>query len=121
MKTIKCHKCGAEIPKDSIICPNCKERCLSSRKNKTATILAFCCGFLGMHNLYLGYLDRSGLECGISALGILFIIWGLVQEYSVFWICGIVMIGLVMLTGMVEGILLIRKVINRDGQGKRLR
>jgi len=121
MKTVKCSNCGAEIPKNSIICPNCKQRCLSSRKNITATIFAFCLGFLGIHNFYLGFYDRAGLELGMTTLGVLFIILGLVKTFSVFWICGIIMIGLVFIAGVTEAVLLIKKVINRDGLGKRLR
>lgn len=118
MKVVKCNNCGAEMLKNTIICPNCKQRCLSDKKRKTAIVLAFCAGVLGAHNFYLGFYDRAGLEIGISALGVLFIILGLTQSFNFFWIMGIVVIGLVLLAGIIEGILIIRKTINRDHLGK---
>lgn len=121
MKTIKCENCGGEIYKNTIVCPHCKERCLSDKKSKTAIILAFCLGFSGIHNFYLNFFDRAGLEFGTTALGVLLVILGILQKYSFFLVFGIILISLVFIAGITEAVLMIKKVINRDKLGKRLR
>ncbi|MBQ8761834.1 MAG: TM2 domain-containing protein [Clostridia bacterium] len=120
MKTVKCQHCGQEIPENAIVCPNCSERCLSTKNKILAAIFAIILGPLGIHNFYLSYTTRGWIELGCSALGALLLLKGFVDASTALLVVGIVIMALVWVSAIVQGILYLTRTIGRDGKGKRL-
>ncbi len=120
MKTVNCPHCGQEIPDNAIVCPNCKERCLSNKNRIVAACLGFILGVLGIHNFYLSYTTRGWIELGCSALGALLLLKGYLDKSTALLVIGIVVIALVYVAAVVQGILFLTRTIGRDGKGKRL-
>lgn len=120
MKTIPCNECGKEIPKNFIVCPHCKTRCVSKRKLKTSIILAFSAGFLGTHNFYMGYYAKAITEAFVFALSLVFLIIGLVENLPVLIVCGIFIFASLLAYAIGEGIMLLKHRWSRDRYGKKL-
>lgn len=120
MKTTKCAECGTEIPQNYIVCPHCKARCRSTKKRKTAMIFAFCLGFVGVHNFYMGYFAKGILQASVFALGLIFLILGITTGALFLTTAGIVIMICDFLSGIVQGVFLHQKKWSRDKFGKKL-
>ena len=121
MKTVKCSECNEEIPINSIVCPKCNTRCLSTKSRITAIILSFCLGIFGAHNFYLGFINKGLVSLACTTLSIILIIAGIFNNQLVFWMIGLVLLIFVFIYAVFEGVLLIKKIIFRDAKGKRLK
>lgn len=120
MKNTKCNQCGAEIPQNYIVCPYCKGQCKSTKTRQTAVIFAFCLGFLGVHNFYLGFFGKGILEACMFALSLVFVIVGCITGTTFLIAFGVVLIICCFAYACAEGILLYKKKWSRDNFGKKL-
>lgn len=82
-----CKNCNAEIPEDSLLCPNCGqpangEPVVSStgsainisgkpKSKLVAGLLAFFIGTFGIHNFYLGYNKKGFIQLGLTAASLI--------------------------------------------------
>ncbi len=120
MKTTKCTECGAEIPLNYIVCPHCKGRCRSNRFRQKAMIFAFCLGFVGVHNFYMGFLGKGILEACVFTLSLVFLIVGLATNTVFLTAFGIVIMLCSFADAITEGVFLYTKKWSRDHFGKKL-
>jgi len=116
-----CLKCGVIIHKTStsiIANPNAKSRII-------AGILALFCGPLGIHNFYLGYHNKAGIQLGLMIFGIIsfiinsFIINALSTTIPIAIIGFFIVLGVRIWT-FIEAIMLFVGTIKIDGKGNEL-
>jgi len=104
-----CIKCGTKLIEDNNFCSNCgfkiKENNIEAKEQKSrvvAGLLAIFFGFLGVHNFYLGY-TRKGVAMLLITLLSFFLLSGITSTW-----------------GLIEGIMILTKTINVDGNGEEL-
>ena len=97
-----CQHCGAETDPAAYVCVRCGVRLegapLGARSRLAAGLLGVFLGGLGVHRFYLGF---TGI--------------GVAQLLLTFFTCGVASIW-----GLIEGILLLCGVMDRDADGKPL-
>ena len=130
-----CTRCGAAVGNGTSYCPNCGvptspmaavcTNCGVALNNRAgggvagpnakskmvAGLLGIFLGGFGVHNFYLGYGLKGGLQVGLWALGLIL---------SCF-VIGIFMCLGASIWGLVEGIMILVGKIDKDGKGNPLR
>lgn len=110
-----CQNCGASVEPTAEYCLTCGSKILSSKvqgtqKSRiTAGVLGILLGGFGVHNFYLGYTSKAVIQLTVSCVCLLLAC------------CtgGITSIGNIGMGvwGLVEGIMILGKSINVDGNG----
>ena len=120
----KCSSCGSMIDKDQNYCPNCgarkedveevKTEKVDDKKDSSSTtnntpkskiaagVLGLCFGSLGIHNFYLGYMEKGITQLLLSTVG--WLLCGLGPIVSWFW-------------ALVESIMIFTGTISTDAEG----
>ena len=104
-----CINCGKELKKDADVCLNCgklvdkNDKVLPTTKSKIAAgLFGIFLGCFGVHNFYLGYIAKALTQL-------------LLTVFSCFLLSPIIAIW-----GLIEGILILCGVIDKDSQGHKL-
>lgn len=104
-----CINCGNELKNDADVCLNCgklvnkNDKALPTTKSRVAAgLFGIFLGCFGVHNFYLGYIKKAIAQLLLTIL-------------SCFLLSPIIAIW-----GLIEGILILCGVIDKDKQGHKL-
>ena len=111
--TEHCQSCGAETQPGAAVCLKCGTKLTAggvvsgdSKSKLVARLLAIFVGTFGIHNFYLGYMNKGIIQLVVSVVGI--------------FLCGLPTVGIA-IWALVEGIFILTGKINVDAKGNMLK
>lgn len=127
-----CPVCGIRGEEEAVYCVKCgigfapvKPQVSKDAKSRVAAgVMGFFCGFLGVHNFYLGHILKALAQLGLSLiwlLGIFILAMDNTETGLVVFLLGIFGLAASWIWSFVEVILILCGIKNTDGKGNALR
>ena len=135
-----CPFCGTQVTPEQKICMNCgiemeNYGTVAVKSKIAAGLLALFLGVYGVHNFYLGYYKRAGVQLGLVIASYIMLfssIFGVALSnpymidqaaigFVVVMLLFVLIISAVGIWAFVEAILIFCGKINKDGKGRRIK